>query len=753
MAKQQRPTETPLPSYPWWVSSLLFAVFTAVFFLPVISSSGFFWEDFAEQVWPFRHYAAEALSQGVLPFWNPYSFNGMPFLADVQTGVFYLPWLLLTFFIGSDGLLSVQALQLAIVAHFFVAQQTMFAYTRSRGASFWASTLAGVSYGFGGLLVCHAFHPMMVAHFAWFPLVLLLFRRGLDTGAWSSVMLAGLVFGLSLLAGHPQSALYLSVFLVLVAKVSAFDAIRNGASGAVLRMAGMTVATVALAGGVFAIQLLPSQELAANSERNEMTYEAATDGSLQMKQFVTGIVPRAFGVSGPETQQAPPFAVEGQSAYHYWETAFYFGVVLTLFGLVWMFSQRHKDKESLIALGALAFGGLYALGGNGFLFGLLFELPFFDSFRIPSRMMILVPLAFGPAAALAFDGLFRKQVQMRDVLIPTGIAFLPAMIVSAGLTADGSPNPDWIRQQGYTAAALVLAGAGMAYALLTRRLSPGILGPLAVAIAFFDLYVAYGSFNIAPNNPKDEYTRVDNATMQALRATPPTTFYRVQMREEGFMLMKRNQGPVSKVFLYEGYNPLLLARRNPPAPTPDGTKDQLGIRYSVVVDRAQGSAMIAERPTAMPHARMAYAAVISTPEESAQAMKTLADVRNTVVLEQPSPVALSGKAADSVAHKVTWTSWGSESFSYEIETAEPGIAVFSEMWYPAWKAYVDGQPAEILRTNWSLRGVALPAGKHKVEMRYESDAFSLGSLISAAATALALALAGVFSAVERKKKA
>jgi uncharacterized membrane protein YfhO len=53
---------------------------------------------------------------------------------------------------------------------------------------------------------------------------------------------------------------------------------------------------------------------------------------------------------------------------------------------------------------------------------------------------------------------------------------------------------------------------------------------------------------------------------------------------------------------------------------------------------------------------------------------------------------------------------------------------------------LDCKPVNILRANFSFRALAIPAGDHKVEMRYESKAFSTGLMISIFTLAFALAL-------------
>ena len=78
---------------------------------------------------------------------------------------------------------------------------------------------------------------------------------------------------------------------------------------------------------------------------------------------------------------------------------------------------------------------------------------------------------------------------------------------------------------------------------------------------------------------------------------------------------------------------------------------------------------------------------------------------------------------------------------------------FSEVYYPAWHAYVDGKPTNIYRAFTSLRAVEVPAGSHTIIWRYESSAFATGSLITLITLVLSGGLLAFFVVSERKKRA
>ncbi|MCI0336079.1 MAG: YfhO family protein [Acidobacteria bacterium] len=66
----------------------------------------------------------------------------------------------------------------------------------------------------------------------------------------------------------------------------------------------------------------------------------------------------------------------------------------------------------------------------------------------------------------------------------------------------------------------------------------------------------------------------------------------------------------------------------------------------------------------------------------------------------------------------------------EAENAEPSVLVLSEIAFPGWKAEVDGKAAELIRVNYDLRGLALTAGKHRIELIYQPRSLKIGAAVS-----------------------
>jgi hypothetical protein len=99
----------------------------------------------------------------------------------------------------------------------------------------------------------------------------------------------------------------------------------------------------------------------------------------------------------------------------------------------------------------------------------------------------------------------------------------------------------------------------------------------------------------------------------------------------------------------------------------------------------------------------------------------------TALVESPTGLDGSGLVATGSAEVTRH-----EPNRVEVKTASASAAllILSENHYPGWRATVDGREVEVLRVNYNLRGVLLPAGEHTVEFLYRPRSVLLGLIIS-----------------------
>ncbi|MDY8135538.1 YfhO family protein [Aquimarina sp. 2201CG5-10] len=88
-----------------------------------------------------------------------------------------------------------------------------------------------------------------------------------------------------------------------------------------------------------------------------------------------------------------------------------------------------------------------------------------------------------------------------------------------------------------------------------------------------------------------------------------------------------------------------------------------------------------------------------------------------------------------------------DHLAYNVYTTNPGFLVLSEVYYKnGWKAYIDDKPEPIYPVDYTLRGIKVPAGNHKVEFKFEPQVVKTGSSITLISSILLmiLILGGVF---------
>ena len=129
--------------------------------------------------------------------------------------------------------------------------------------------------------------------------------------------------------------------------------------------------------------------------------------------------------------------------------------------------------------------------------------------------------------------------------------------------------------------------------------------------------------------------------------------------------------------------------------------------------------------------------------------QAVVDARSFAVAQDDNCHSERSEESPSVQEgSIEMTSYTPNEVRYRYTASSAKVAVFSEIFYPGWKATVDGQPLELFRADWTLRGALLPAGDHEVVMRFRPQSYRTGatvSLIASLLLLLALAAAVVLS--------
>jgi hypothetical protein len=136
----------------------------------------------------------------------------------------------------------------------------------------------------------------------------------------------------------------------------------------------------------------------------------------------------------------------------------------------------------------------------------------------------------------------------------------------------------------------------------------------------------------------------------------------------------------------------------------------------------------------LPRAFFVDSADIKTPKEILLSMKNGDfDPHKVVFFEKDENLKFS-KPNEKNFVKVT--KFKNEYISFNVDATADNLLVISEIYYPDWKAYIDGKEVKIYKADYLLRAVLIPSGHHKLEMKFESKPFNTGKDISLAANIL-----------------
>jgi hypothetical protein len=159
-------------------------------------------------------------------------------------------------------------------------------------------------------------------------------------------------------------------------------------------------------------------------------------------------------------------------------------------------------------------------------------------------------------------------------------------------------------------------------------------------------------------------------------------------------------------------------------------------RWAVIYDADR--VRVLENRRALPRAWLVGAAESVDGEEALRRINGFGerdfDPRRTALLEVAPAEMPALAAGGELAPEQTdarLTLYEPNRLVVETRAAQPCALVVAEIFYPGWEATIDGVPARIHLTNFIMRSVAVPAGAHRVEMRYRAPAARNGAIISA----------------------
>ncbi|MFH1572958.1 MAG: YfhO family protein [Acidobacteriota bacterium] len=706
--------------------------------------------DAVLQVEPDRLYAVEEIRQGRLPLWNPYNYCGVPFLANNNSAVFS-PFMLPSYIRPGPEVVAwtqlIRALLAGVGAYVF--------FRRAVGARFWPALIGAYCYPLVGYMVFWTWihHSSVVA---WLPWILLAVNSTVRRPrGWGGPALA-LVTCLTLLSGKLDTSGQVLLASGLYALWCVGD--RHGWRGALSRrVIGSVTATMGgwLLGFALAAPVVfsTSEYLQTSARLDARRGGPAEFPGYGVESLPQLVLPYVYGAK-LDTYVRGGNVIESAAAG-------YAGllVALVLVPLAWS-GRRRSLNLFWAAAGAFSLTPILHIP----LMSSVYQLPPLSLFQ-NNRFAFFAAWCLLATGVNGLDLLEEKKAPWRPW-------FWPVALVPAGLglwcAARAWQFPEWITE--FTPASLqqwmqhmyfessVVCGlaVGLWIALRWIGFRQVWVRPCVTVLVVGEMvYNAYGF--IPQSDPALYYPKLP--IFEALKSAPPGRI----CGYDGYLPANLNRiHRLSDVRGYDGADPKDIVRvlfaANPSrrrvisyavtqgyTPDPSPILDMLNLRYvllrgsppaNIAAWKAENDYWVVEHPLALPRPFVPRLVEAATDQRDASLWlhNPAFDPRELAFVESPAPLPrgnITGSAA--IVAEVP----GRLTIQYEMET--PGVVVLGDQWFPGWHAAVDGQSAPVLRVNGVLQGVAVPAGKGTVELRYWPGSFAWGLYVLGLATAALLA--------------
>jgi hypothetical protein len=131
---------------------------------------------------------------------------------------------------------------------------------------------------------------------------------------------------------------------------------------------------------------------------------------------------------------------------------------------------------------------------------------------------------------------------------------------------------------------------------------------------------------------------------------------------------------------------------------------------------------------------------VTTADEEMKALDSV-NVRDTAIVRKNYADAVPFQPVFDTTATIKLIENRNDRINYSFSAKTNQFAVFSEVYYnKGWNAYLDGRKTPYVRTNYILRGMAVPAGSHTIEFRFEPTTYRTGEMISWISSILAYLL-------------
>jgi len=633
-----------------------------------------------------------------LPLWSNLIQSGAPFAANPLSGVFYLPgWLAMLFPLPAG-------LSLVVAAHVIFGTWGMYKYLGQQQVEELGRVIGALSFGLMPKFAAHfgAGHITLLYAISWTPW--LLFISGEDTAGWKTGAIAGMLF-----LADPRWSIYAGMIWL-----THDIAYRHNSW---VKKLIFYMKTALMAALVSAPLLIPLLEYLQIATRTKLSARDMLTGSLPLQNLIGVLIPGSGG-----------------------NTEWYFyagGTLLALFVLQLFLNGIRKSNRfwnAWVILSVLMAFGTGSLGS-----GWLNKIPIFNLLRVPARSLFLTGICLAVIGAKTvgqlskevrdhsrlrkiYFGMIASGMMMliglvfltraQPIMVLWGFAFFMLSGLLLHLHQDSSINKSLVL--GLFAGILILdlLGAGLAAYQIEGKENREPSERLAAVIAeegYFRIY--------SPSYSVDQYAAAEYHLELADGVDPLQISSYVDFMEEATGVPQDQYSVTIPPF----------ATGNPAQDNKNAVLDSkrlglLNVKY--IVSEFEISA-----PGISPRSTAGIPKIYFNQEVLPRAWIEREDLgQYTLDHANPGQAEILSKTANEII----------------IQAVGPGKLVISEIQYPGWKVYLDGERQELLVSHEVLRSVLLPEGEHLVSFRFSPITVTIGCILAGIAwIILAFKLIGI----------
>jgi hypothetical protein len=717
-------------------------------------------DDAADGYYPCHVAIARAYREGALPTWERGAAAGWPLVADPYYGPFYPLGVIFGLFGAARGL------GMQIFLHTILCAAGMLVLLRRRGLSVGAAAFGAASLALSSFLVCRIRHIIFPEGLAWLTVALAGAEGYLASRSRRELLVVAAAIGLMLLCGALPLLPFFGIFAIayLLPRV--------------LATARPLPASLALAGAAGLGLLLASAQLVPTLAHLPLSPRAlgtspefaSSYAWPKLAYLATLVVPDLFGVE----ERARWFG-----AYNHWElAAYYTGLWAAL--LAPLAILRARRLEAALLWAAALCGIALAFGDAGPLHGWFYRhVPLYAALRCPTRALVMTMLALSVlgaeglealAARLAPQGSSREWRSRALVLLVVGVVLAwvldkTHLFAGKGAIAGGVLEG----RRAFAHFFWALAAGGALLCLRRAGIVAAALVPAFTLLAIVDLttvdrgYVQPQPFEyvegtdrfqavdwLIAQQPADRFAsdphgpfRLHNVGMtyglegaaaySSVQVLRYVNFLEVLATGRGLPSPLRSDPAASDVRRFDSHLVDLLNVRwviadHQPAPgwaerfRPSATSKRPAAQFEPLWDRRLG---VWENPHPLPRAFVVHAARVVDGERAEQDALARLDPRRWALLDRAPGISLPTESERPIEPALAFAATR-DRVVIDAASDAAGVLVVSEAHYPGWSATVDGRATPLLRADYALRGVALPPGRHRVELRYHARPTRVG---------------------------